>query len=48
MIWNSISLNIRQLGSISEFRSNLEAHLWNLLLGSDNGNGEGADIMSNT
>ena len=47
MIWNSVPLNIRKLGSISEFRSNLEAHLWSLLLGSDDENGEGADI-SNT
>ncbi len=44
MIWNSIPLMIRKLGSTSEFRSKLEAHLWSLLLGSDGRNDEGADL----
>ena len=44
MIWNSIPLKIRKLGSISEFRSKLEDHLWSSLLGADEGNGEDADL----
>ncbi|MCP4461100.1 MAG: reverse transcriptase family protein [Cytophagales bacterium] len=32
MTWNSIPLEIRELGSLTEFRSKLEAHLWSSLL----------------
>ncbi len=37
MTWNSIPLEIRKLGSISLFRSKIEAHLWSLILRTDNG-----------
>ncbi len=37
MIWNSIPLEIRKQESISEFRSNVETHLWDIMLRSDNG-----------
>ena len=40
MIWNSIPLEIRELGSISEFRSKVETHLWNLMLINDEGGGD--------
>ena len=37
MIWNSIPPTIRKLESISEFRLNVETHLWDLMLRCDNG-----------
>ncbi len=43
IIWNSTPNEIHKLGSISEFRSKLEAHLWSLLLGCG-GSGEDADL----
>ena len=44
MTWNSIPLDIRKVGSISQFRSNLETHLWSLLLGNDDREREGIGI----
>ncbi len=44
MTWNSIPLEIRKLGSISQFRSNVETHLWNLTLRNGDGEREGVGI----
>ena len=45
MIWNSIPLDIRKLGSTSQFRSNVETHLWDLMLKSDDGERGGIGIV---
>ncbi len=43
MIWNSVPLEIREIRSISEFRSKIETHLWNLILNTDE---RGGDVRS--
>ncbi len=36
-IWNSIPLEIRKLGRISQFRCNIEKHMWDSLIRCEDG-----------